>query len=284
MDRANRAAEVPVPIDVFGLVLTLVGPSTEEQRYDWARYLLIQAHQSDGDLRYLFHALHDKGPRGQRELRQLSRGALADPSRNQIAKEREELASDMADIVAQLSRKKLNVGGPDSDVKCPSNEAPSKLAESFDGLHDILRRATTSSAPRHAPLQTQQAFSTDSLQLCRPAWQEGMHPKLAQAMLRFEPPGVEAGEKVLVDGPAGEQITLIVPSGIMHVQSALACVNRGELSKMDNFLQLDIVPLAMTVVPGGPIEISGITLRLPSSAVPGSSICVALPMKDQPCT
>lgn len=284
MDRANRAAEVPVPIDVFGLVLTLVGPSTEEQRYDWARYLLIQAHLSDGDLRYLFHALHDKGPRGQRELRQLSRGALADPSRNQIAKEREELASDMADIVAQLSRKKLNVGGFDSDVKCPSDEAPSKLSESFDGLHDILRRATASSAPRHAPLQTQQAFSADSLQLCRPAWQEGMDPKLAQAMLRFEPPGVEAGEKVLVDGPAGEQITLIVPSGIMHVQRALACVNRGELSKMDNFLQLDIVPLAMTVVPGGPIEISGITLRLPSSAVPGSSICVALPMKDRPCT
>ena len=61
MDGANRAAEVPVNIDVQGLVRVLVGPSTEEQRFDWARYLLIQSRQSDGDLRHLYHSLHKRG-------------------------------------------------------------------------------------------------------------------------------------------------------------------------------------------------------------------------------
>jgi len=83
---------------------------------------------------------------------------------------------------------------------------------------------------------------------------------------------------VLVEGPAGEQLTLIVPSGLMHVQRALACVNRSGLSKTESVLQLDIVPLPLSAVPGGRLDVAGVSFKLPALAVPGSSLCVALPV------
>ena len=296
MDESNRAAEVPVTIDVLGLVRVLVGPSTEEQRFDWARYLLIQARQSDSDLRNLYHSLHKKGPNWHRELQQLRRGSAAAPqsrgsgssSSSQATTEREDLAADMAELAAQwaqLALAKSPEAEPDEAAK--ANDDFDEIEESAV-LQDVLRsgNAHTSSAPRSEPEQEEQRGEADSLRFCRPHWQQGADPKLAQATLRFEP-GLEAGERVLVEGPAGEQLTLLVPPGLMHVQRALACVSRapsrpdprgGDPKSDQLMLQLDIVPLPLSAVPGGRLDVAGVSFLLPPSAVPGASLCVALPL------
>ncbi|KAL1524375.1 hypothetical protein AB1Y20_019271 [Prymnesium parvum] len=281
MDGANRSAEVPVHIDVIGLVRVLLGPSTEEQRYDWARYLLLQAQISDSDLHHLFHSFHKRGAHWQRELHQLRMSVGHPSSPSEALAEREELASDLAELAAQWAQlSKLHARDETADRV--SEQTAKRVGaglvgeDELHGLHDVLRRAPTTAAPRAAP-KLEEAMAADSLRLCRPTWQAGAEPKLVQAVLRFEPPGVEAGERVIVEGPGGEQLTLVVPSGVMHVQRALACVNRNTLSKSDNFLQLDIVPLPFDVAPGGRIEVAGVAFVLPQNAVPGSSLCVALP-------
>lgn len=282
----ERQVCVPVTVDVIGLVRALVGPATEEERFEWARHILLQAQQTDGDLQHLYASISRRGARRQRHAAQVA----AHPPRTREtptvnrsdSSVREEVAADVAELAQQVMA--VAVGKPQPRELDKRAFDPSEAQTRVDGgdlfLDDTLRagRASTVVVPRVEPEQATALAAADSIRLCRPQWSAGADARLTQATLRFEPPGVEAGEKVLVEGPNGEQITLIVPPGVMHVQRAIAVVNRGQQRRADSsLLQLDIVPLSPDAVPGGRVDVSGVPLLLPPYAVPGTSICVALP-------
>ena len=66
---------------------------------------------------------------------------------------------------------------------------------------------------------------------------------------------------------------------MMHVQRALACANRTAPTKTSELImQLDVVPFPRSMVPGGRLDVAGVSFIVPATAIPGTSLCVALPL------
>ena len=121
---------------------------------------------------------------------------------------------------------------------------------------------------------------------CQPAWDADSARQRWQALLRFDP-GVSSGDHVLVAGPEGEQMPLLIPLGLQNVQRVVASLpylrarspSRAEGSRAGTSLRVDICPLGPRTGAGDRVMVRGFPLTLPPDAVPNTSVVVALPVE-----
>lgn len=123
---------------------------------------------------------------------------------------------------------------------------------------------------------------------CFPRWAAVPGKGRLQATLRFDPPGVCAGDPVSVAGPRGDQLPLLVPPGVMHVHSALASISADASVQRtrETALRLEIVALEHAAVASGRLSVrwngADIEIALPPNATAGAALTLALPFAGAP--
>ena len=123
---------------------------------------------------------------------------------------------------------------------------------------------------------------------CFPRWAAVPGKGRLQATLRFDPPGVCAGDAVSVAGPRGDQLALLVPPGVMHVHSAVASISADASVQRtrETALRLEIVALEHAAVASGRLSVrwagADIQIVLPPTATAGAALTLALPFAGPP--
>mmetsp|Transcript_11007 Transcript_11007/g.32030 ORF Transcript_11007/g.32030 Transcript_11007/m.32030 type:complete len:370 (-) Transcript_11007:622-1731(-) len=303
-----------VTVDVLGLVKALTTKS-DEQRCEWARHLMLQASQarSDSQLHNLYSSIERDGWAAYRSRRQAdedSHGAQGSQSRipAKHAEERKVIAEELRAYASELRaalRRSASASGsarkPDAMAAATTSKALTRApaVATSDASEDVLRsgvRNGVASAPmRSVPIgpsdvgmmrrpsiikRRGNGFTGDThaVLLASPRWENGSVPGRVQAILRFEAPGIGAGDSVLVLGPGGERLPLVVPSGMLHIQRAVVSLSQDPQEAREYALRLDITTLGRKTTPGDVVSVNGVPLWLPQFAAPATSLVVGLPL------
>jgi hypothetical protein len=296
-----------VTVDVLGLVKALTTKS-DEQRCEWARHLMLQASQarSDSQLHNLYSSIERDGWAAFRlrqraeETRSSQQSHAGDSAKS--AHDREAMAAELREYAARMTAEfRRSAPAPASQpdalatIKASAAPAVEVSASGEDVLRSGVRSGVASAPVRSVPSASisvgtvprpstigkrgpMHEGETAAVLLATPRWEAGSVGGRLQATLRFAAPGIGAGDSVLVLGPGGERLPLIVPSGLLHVQRAVASLSRNPREAEEYALRLDISSLSRSAAPGDRVSVGGVPLWLPHFAAPSTSLVVALPL------
>jgi hypothetical protein len=304
---------VSCTMDLSTLVRLLTATSGEEQRHEWARRLVLEASERlpNAGLKNLWTSIGRESWREAQSRRQRERERVALPAASVVASapppipgaaaEREELAAELNHMIAALRRAILHQkrAGDRDDDKAPLAPEDPVSTESF--VPDVLRAGKAGS-------HTSTAASADdggaggvgdsgahsgvdtAILYCEPTWRRAAVAGGAssagrlQATLRFEPPGIAYGDRVVVAGPDGTPMPLLAPPGVQHLQRVLVSLPDpkgaaagGKNSLAGAALRIDIIPLGADALPGSLVVVDGVSVALPSYAAPFTSLVLAMP-------
>ena len=306
---------VGLSVQLSTLVRMLLAPSTDDQRKEWARRLVLVAQEQLPDagteLKHLYTSLGRESwevarQRKRREQLWSSAVGAATPkaakSRREDRMEREEMAAELAHFTAVL-RRAISRKEFASNKRATKDVLPPEPEVEAGGFApDVLRagkahftsvdEAGAAAAGAYDPFAASAlggAGTETAVRYCRPLWAvpEGGDGTRLQATLRFEP-GVAHGDSVLVAGPDGEQLPLLTPPGVRNVCRILASVpapsdstgaRAPEGTQGTGGLLVDVLPLGPNAAPQKRLGLDGgHELILPSYATPFTSLVFATPI------
>jgi len=277
-----------VTLELNTLTAALVCPS-EAQRCEWARFLLLQAHQSEpsASLHHLYSSIQREGWGAQRDRAPSADAHDTSQRRAADASDRMALADDLNRMAEELRRFMRTGESVQSDnVKVSAAAVAAHVSDDGNQKEDVLRASVTKPRLKRAArdqVKRRRGVAADmraeqAVVLATPKWMEGAVSGRVQATLRFKPPGLCAGDSAMVTAPNGERLRLTVPPGMMHVQRALASLSSNPREAGEQQLTLDVVTLPRSLTSADVIKVGGVQLWPPPYAAPATCLVVAIPM------